>query len=261
MKTKTIMEPRYEAQQSALNEIAARLGIVAYRPEYHGEKRDANTVLFYTPEDEAHNRAVDRADTRYTRSEAVDLKKRGIEIPEQYVYRDHFWSFENTDWNGIENLDYANHGRLDLREFGWEKKLEGSIRLALASRRQAEHIRDTGGWLEPREADGYYNDLNRERIEAFQLIHGAVFLGDINIHDPEMYKKVRDGSSEDLFEEYTGQLVYNFGCDFCIPNSDEKLADMIRQWNRSDILPKRMVDIEAITGRIDELGGIQFIWF
>ncbi len=261
MKTKMIVEPRYEAQQAALNEIAAKLGVVAYRPEYHGEKRNCNTVLFYTPEAEAHNRKVDRESIHYTRGEAVDLKKQGVDVPQRYVYRDHFWAFENTDWNGAENLDYANRGKIDLRRAGWEKVLEGHIRLSLARKLQNEHIAATGGVWALREADEYYNDLNRERIEAFRMMHGVAFLGDINIHDHEKYERVKAGSDEGIYTEYTGQLVYNFGCDFCVPAEDEELAGLIRQWNRSEQLPKRMVDVELITGKIEAIGGIQFIWY
>ncbi len=123
------------------------------------------------------------------------------------------------------------------------------------------HIAATGGFWELREADEYYNDLNRERIKAFWMIHGVAFLGDINIHDHEKYERVRAGSDKDIYTEYTGQLVYNFGCDFCVPAEDEELADLIRRWNRSEQLPKRMVDVESITGKIEAIGGIQFIWY
>ena len=49
---------RYTEQTEALNEIAAKLGVVAYRPDYYGSRGDKNTVMFYTPEDEEHNRVV-----------------------------------------------------------------------------------------------------------------------------------------------------------------------------------------------------------
>ena len=38
---------RYDIQQRTLDEIASRLGVVAYRPDYHRKDRDKNTVLFY----------------------------------------------------------------------------------------------------------------------------------------------------------------------------------------------------------------------
>ena len=36
---------------------------------------------------------------------------------------------------------------------------------------------------------------------------------------------------------------------------------MIRAWNADDTLPKRRVDVEAITSRIEAIGGINLIWF
>lgn len=45
-----------------------------------------------------------------------------------------------------------------------KEKLEGSIRFALAKRRQTEHLRHTGGVWALREADDTYNDLNREML-------------------------------------------------------------------------------------------------
>ena len=53
-------ETRYVRQQSAIDDIAGKLGVVSYRPSYHGEKGDANTVLLYTVEDAEHNFQVDR---------------------------------------------------------------------------------------------------------------------------------------------------------------------------------------------------------
>ena len=97
MKLVTAADVWYTQQQKTLDEIAEKLGVVAYRPSYHGAERDKNTVLFYLKEDEEHNREVDRQPVRYSRSEAKD---RGVNVNSECVYRDHFWSFENSDANG-----------------------------------------------------------------------------------------------------------------------------------------------------------------
>jgi len=55
-------EARYREQQTHLNAIAAKHGVVCFRPDYHGKPRDANTVLFYTKEDHAYNCKLDRND-------------------------------------------------------------------------------------------------------------------------------------------------------------------------------------------------------
>ena len=66
---------RYREQQQAIDEIAEKRGIVAFRPDYHGKQGNLNTVLFYLPEDAAHNRAVDKELFRYSSGEASDLMR------------------------------------------------------------------------------------------------------------------------------------------------------------------------------------------
>lgn len=259
IKRESLMDdPRYLAQQEAIKEIAFRLGVVAYRPDYHGALSDKNTVLFYLKEDEIHNRKVDRKPMHYTRSEAADLKKyEGIEVPPEYVYRDHFWSFENSDRNGLRDLSCANYGRVDLSGTNWEEVLEGHIRLALIRKIQAGYIASTGGYLALREADETYNDMNRKAIKAFKMAHGSEFFGSINFYD-EKRRKVIAGE-ESIYEEYTGQQVFNFHCDFAVPCKDEKLENLIRQWNRGK--PSTVVSVNKIIERIERLGGIHFIWY
>ena len=111
MKLVTAADVWYTQQQKTLDEIAEKLGVVAYRPSYHGAERDKNTVLFYLKEDEEHNREVDRQPVRYSRSEAKD---RGVNVNSECVYRDHFWSFENSDANGQLDMGWANNGKLNL---------------------------------------------------------------------------------------------------------------------------------------------------
>lgn len=83
MKLVTATDVWYTQQQKTLDEIADKLGVVAYRPNYHGAEGDKNTVLFYLKEDEAHNRKVDRQPVRYSRSEAKD---RGLDVNSECVY-------------------------------------------------------------------------------------------------------------------------------------------------------------------------------
>lgn len=85
MKLVTAADVWYTQQQKTLDEIAEKLGVVAYRPSYHGAERDKNTVLFYLKEDEEHNLEVDRQPVRYSRSEAKD---RGVNVNSECVYED-----------------------------------------------------------------------------------------------------------------------------------------------------------------------------
>ncbi len=260
MKKEPRTDPRYKEQQKALNEIAARFGVVAYRPDYHRARGDKNTVLFYTKEDEVHNRKVDRQPIRYTRSEAADLMKRsGIRVSPDYIYRDHIWSFENTDVNGLLSMDFANFGKVDLRGERWEEVLEGHIHLVLARKRQREYVMANGGYLELREADEYYNNLNREQLEAMRKIYGTVFLGSVNFYDEKRERVV--AGTESVYEAYTGQMVFDFGCSFCTPKADKELEELIRLWNGSDGFTKQYADVDKITSRVEALGGINFVWY
>lgn len=250
---------RYTEQQNFIDNLARKLGVVAYRPNYHADTRDANTVMLYLPEDAKHNAEVDRQPTRYTRSEAHDwMKRSGVYIEEKYVWRDSFFDFANTDVNGHFNYDFANFGRLDLRGMKWKEVLEGAVRLALARKLQNKHLACTGGALALREADGTYNDFNREQIEAFQMMHGSAWMGRINFHG-DQNKEVVAGTRS-VYEEYTGQQVYNFGCDFIIPKTDEELEQMIRRWNGGK-LPLDVNHLDKMMERIEKLRGINFVWY
>ena len=118
----------YREQQRFFDEIAQKLNVVCFRPNYHGKDRDANTVLFYTCEDHVHNCRVDRQPIQFSRSQAIDSR---CNIDDKYIYRDFFWSFENTDVNGHLDYGFGNFGRIDLRGPKWREVLEKEIRTAL----------------------------------------------------------------------------------------------------------------------------------
>lgn len=252
----TVEDVQYAQQQKAIDEIARELGVVAYRPDYHGKARDKNTVLLYLKRDAEHNRKVDWQPVHYSRSEARDLK---MDVNGDCVYRDHFWSFENSDSHGMLDMRFANFGKIDLRGIRWKTVLEGHIRYALARKLQFEYVRNTGGYWALREADDTYNNLNREQLLALKMMHGRLWLGSINFYD-EKRKKITAGE-ESVYEELTDQMVYNFGCDFAVPVPDKELEELIRAWNGDERLPNRLVDVEAMTGRVEKLGGINLIWY
>lgn len=251
-------DTRYVRQQSAIDDIAGKLGVVSYRPSYHGEKGDANTVLLYTVEDAEHNFQVDRQPFSYTRGEADDRRKFGQAIPDELVYRDHFWCFQNIDVNGRFDMSWGNFGKLDLRGNRWREVLEGSIQAAYAKKQEALHILHTGGWLALREADKTINELNRSIIKAVKLQHGQAFLGKNNF-DGEKRQKVISGEAT-VYEEYKGQELYNFCCDFVVPVADAEIEKRIRQWAAAELpLPAKLID--QITSRVDAIGGANLIWF
>ena len=123
--------------------------------------------------------------------------------------------------------------------------------------KKMRYIASIGGyaWLE--EADDTYNDFNRAMIEAFKEDFGSAILGRINFCG-EQHKAVISGERS-VFEEYTGQKIYNFACDFVIPEKDDVLEGYIRNWN-AGVYPKGVSLVELISERIKKLGGIQFLW-
>lgn len=246
---------RYKEQQAALNQIASELGVVAYRPDYHGKVRDKNTVLFYTKEDEAHNRKVDLEPTHYTQSEAHDrMKYQKVKIPEQCIWRDPFWSFENSDTNGVLSYEFANFGRLDLRSMRWSDVLAGDIQLALTRRKRIRYLQAIGGVGALMEADDIYNDFNRETIQAMVRRDGQAYLGSINYYGEDRERILAKERS--VYEKYTGGKIYNFCCAFCVPVPDEQLEELVRTWNET--APASMVD--KIMHRVEAIGGVNFLW-
>lgn len=242
MKLVTVEDVRYTQQQKAIDEIVNRLGIVAFRPEYHGKEGDKNTVLFYTKADNAKCRELDGA--------GVPCDAPG--------YPRQFWSFENSDQNGRFDYGAANNGKLDLRTLKWKERLEGHIRFALARKRQIEYIRAIGGVLELGEADDVQNDMNREMLAAMKMMYGRLYLGSVNCHDDKKRRKIANGS-EPVYEELHDQQIYNFYCDFAVPAKDEELERLLRAWSGMSSIPK-MADADAITSRVREIGGINLIW-
>lgn len=236
----------YIRQQNALDEIARKLGVVCFRPDYHGAAGDKNTVLFYTKDDEEHNRNID------TKFSGLSQESKN------QMYRRAFWTFENTDANGLEDYGFANFGRICLRGIRAGDTLEGCVRLAYAKHRQNRHIAAEGGVWGLREADSVLNDLNREIIEAIRLRDGSAFVGRINYHG-EQHKAVARGEMS-VYEECKGQMIYNFCADFVVPKADEELEKCIRAWNGDDRLPKSMASVEKITDRVEALGGINLFW-
>lgn len=104
-------------QERDFDDVAASLGVVAYRPDYHGKGNDKNTVLFYTVEDHKKNIELERSGTMITSSQVEDMKwhRMSLEGLEDRIERPCFFWFENSDINGHYDLSFGNYGKLDLR--------------------------------------------------------------------------------------------------------------------------------------------------
>ena len=117
-----------------------------------------------------------------------------------------------------------------------------------------EYIASIGGYSHLTEADDTYNDLNRKLIVAFKNTHGAAYLGRINFGGDQR-EELLTGKRNSL-EEYVGQKIYNFGCDFVIPVKDEIITHLICEWNKKPLIPV----LNAIYDRIEALGGTTLLW-
>lgn len=237
MRYETREIPQYRWQQDALNEIGKKLGVVVYRPEYHAKKDDHNTVLFYLPEDEAYNRELESQPFYNTND-----------------YKRPFFSFENTDANGFESFDFANHGTIDLRPLGWKVILEGVISLKYYLKRQNQYVANSGGFGGIFEADDTYNGLNISIIKSFLRCHGEAWIGKFNYYY-EDHERLANPENP-VFEEYTGRRIYTGDCDYILPKPDEKLQEMVRDWN---VNHKGRAD--AMIEQVKRAGGITFVWY
>ena len=121
----TNIDYRYTQQQRRLDELAAKYGLKTFRPSYHADNRDCNTVLLYTEEDYRHNKVVDSVEYNYwVTYTAEEARRMPFHIDDKYIYRDYVCSFENTDRNCRFDLGFANNGSVDLRHYKWPESLE-----------------------------------------------------------------------------------------------------------------------------------------
>ena len=100
------------------------------------------------------------------------------------------------------------------------------------------------------EFDMSINDISRMQIEAMKREIGQCWLGKINLYGDERKKEYH-------LIPYSGQMVYNFEYDFCLPVNDDIIQYMIQDRDRT--LYTGTTDdykrIDKIQNRIDELGG------
>lgn len=96
------LNPQYVYQQDAIKETCVGLGLVAFYPYYHADRTDKNTVLVYTREANDYN------------------EKLPPWVPSS-DYKPYVCFFENTDANGLYDLNWMNHGTIDCRTNAREK--------------------------------------------------------------------------------------------------------------------------------------------
>lgn len=161
---------------------------------------------------------------------------------------------------GLLNSDYPIRDKLNAVLATIETEERGNDPVGHVLKKQRDYIAACGGIANIREADEIYNDFNRELIDAMKQKHGKVFLGKINIWDTTARRDLISGQRS-AYHEYHGETIHNSDYDFAVPVEDAVLDRMLRDWNASDELPKSVVDAAGITSRIEEIGGVNFIWY
>lgn len=124
-----------------------------------------------------------------------------------------------------------------------EESTPSEIRLEELRHLQCLYAASIGGLMELREADGTWNEYNVKIIKEFAKLHPGCVLGKFN---------------ESELTPYTGQKIYNFGCDFIIPAEDERLQELLKK--RNDEGYRDLSSLMKIQKRIKTTGGLVFIW-
>ena len=144
------LDSRYKLQQDVIDEIASELGLFSWRPSYHSDARDKNTVLFYSANDFWSNQE---------RSLALATGNEFYTDPSRQEFKPPLFVFDNSDANGNLNYDYACMGAICLSSSRWKQILMDRIRMGVIAeeRRQSlhkevrgfkagsVHIKDNGG--------------------------------------------------------------------------------------------------------------------
>lgn len=134
-----------------------------------------------------------------------------------------------------------------------------SRKLKEIKKKQNAYVANSGGILAIRESDDVYNDFNRELLIAFKEDFGSAFIGKINFYS-EQRERVASGV-ESVYTEYIRQPIYNFACDYVVPVKDDVLEQLVREWNNAGGYMKGAHLVGAIHTRVEELGGLIFVWF
>lgn len=108
------MDSRYVRQQKIIKEVCESMNLVVYYPNYHADKRDNNTVIIYTKEGNEYNNNIPKW-------ASVDDEKGRV------------CSLENSDVNGMFDLNWMNHGKIDMRCINEKEQIEKFIEKCLSN--------------------------------------------------------------------------------------------------------------------------------
>lgn len=110
---------------------------------------------------------------------------------------------------------------------------------------------DNGGTSE---FDPSINEISRAKITALKSERGGAWLYKMNVYDLDL--------KEDDLVEYTGQNICNFAYDGAVPEFDQVLYDLLKDYHADSGYKSGTIwqKIEAIQNRVDELNGVFLQW-
>lgn len=117
-----------------------------------------------------------------------------------------------------------------------------------------------GGPFELRECDEVYNKLTRLIIRAYCKAHPQAFIGSINLYGSARTDFTEGKTS--ILNEYKGEKICDFGCDFIVPVKDQTLEELLRLHNASwtEAKPNCPDALDKAINRIYKLGGEVLLW-
>ena len=187
------------------------------------------------------------------------------------------WRYCNSDsedyWNFVE--DYFNADFVFGRDGEANEEFEFIVNWAKARKQQCPESKDAsedelekalekqrrfvawcGGYDKIKECCIEYNENNRKIVAAYRNKYGKAFLGNIMLHGKQL-EQVRNFQVSPI-REYMGESIENFSCDFIIPKNDHLLTELIRMFTVTHFYNRELIN--AIYKRIDDVGGLTFLW-
>lgn len=119
---------------------------------------------------------------------------------------------------------------------------------------QYDYIQSAGGLMAIHGKNQILNDYNRQIVSAIRSENEHCYIGRISFYGKEKQDVIAGRRS--IYTTYVGQYICDFSYDFCVPNQDKPLEEMIQQWNRGGSANLLI----WIINRIDSIGGYHMVW-
>lgn len=124
-------------------------------------------------------------------------------------------------------------------------------------RNQTRYQMKAGGIMEIKEGDETYNRLTRLIAETYVALHPKACLGTINLYGIQRLDLL--SGKIPALREYHGEHLFNFDCDFIVPEKDPTLEDLLLTYNNTWSSGNFEL-LDTIFARIQKLGGEMLLW-